>query len=73
MIDIEKVADEANVIVNGYAFTLIEQQCRVINLNKLECATVLDKEGNIVETSMDDIELKIVQKYYAENKKYMEV
>ena len=41
MIDIEKVADEANVIGNGSAFTLAGGHCRVLNLNKPERATML--------------------------------
>lgn len=33
MVDIIKVADDADVIVNGYAFTKCESGYRVLNLN----------------------------------------
>ena len=34
MIDIKKIADEADMIVNGYAFKRCEDGFRVLNLNK---------------------------------------
>ena len=38
MIDIQEVADAADVIVNGYAFTKCHLGFRVLNLNHPECA-----------------------------------
>ena len=61
MPDILHVADTADMIVNGYAFTKANGQVRVLNLN-----------GELLETTMDDIELSIVQDYYARNKSYLE-
>ena len=72
MIDIIKVADEADLIVNGYAFTKSEEGYRVLNLNNPEQALVLSEDGEAVETTMDDIEIEIVKDYYKKNKKYME-
>ena len=72
MIDIIKVADEADLIVNGYAFTKNEEGYRVLNLNNPEHALVLSEDGEAVETTMDDIEIEIVKDYYKKNKKYME-
>ncbi|MBU5281877.1 hypothetical protein KQI13_09780 [Anaerostipes hadrus] len=72
MIDIIKVADEADLIVNGYAFTKSEEGYRVLNLNNPEHALVLSEDGEAVETTMDDIEIEIVKDYYKKNKKYME-
>lgn len=57
MIDIIKVADEADLIVNGYAFTKSEEGYRVLNLNNPEHALVLLEDGEAVETTMDDIEI----------------
>jgi len=33
---------------------------------------VLDKNGDMVETNMDDIEIEIVSDIYRRNKKYLE-
>ncbi len=57
MTDVKKAADEADMIVNGYAFTQNEEGCRVLNLNRPDKATVFSKTGEVLETSMDDTEL----------------
>jgi len=72
MPDILKIADSADLIVNGYAFSKVGNHFRVLNLNRPESACVLSLEGSIIETTMDDIELSIVQGYYARNRKYLE-
>ncbi len=72
MIDIIKVADEADVVVNGYAFTHNGSSYRVLNLNRPDRAAVFSVNGEILETSMDDIELEIVKNYFKKNKKFME-
>ena len=72
MFDIMKVADEAELIVNGYAFTKCKEGYRVLNLNRPECAIVLSEDGETLETTMDDIEIQIVKDYYEKNRKFME-
>lgn len=72
MPDIIKVADMADMIVNGYAFTKENGMIRVLNLNHPERACVLTKNGEMAETTMDDVELSIVSDYYQKNKKYLE-
>ena len=72
MTDVKKVADEADMIVNGYAYTQNEEGCRVLNLNRPDKATVFSKTGEVLETSMDDIEIQIVKSYLEKNKKFME-
>ena len=72
MPDIVKVADEADLIVNGYAFTKCEEGYRVLNLNRPERAVVLSLAGEVLETTMDDIEIRIIKEYYKKNKKYLE-
>ena len=72
MPDVRKVADEADMIINGYAFTKCSEGYRVLNLNRTDKAIVISPEGENLETSMDDIEIKIVKDYYKNNKKYME-
>lgn len=72
MLNIDKVAETADMIVNGYAFTKCDSRCRVLNLNKPNCAVVLSEEGEILETTMDDIEVQIVKDYYQRNRNLME-
>ncbi len=72
MTDVKKVADEADVIVNGYAFTKCKEGYRILNLNRPDRAAVLSQTGDVLETSMDDIELQIVKCYLSRNKDFME-
>lgn len=67
-----QIANLADVIVNGYAFTRKESNVSVLNLNRPDRACVLSLAGEVLETSMDDIELSIVQEYFKANLKYME-
>lgn len=67
-----KIANAADLIVNGYAFQKKSDQVFVLNLNKPDRAAVLRLSGEMLETSMDDIELAIVQDYLQKNLKYME-
>jgi hypothetical protein len=73
MIDIDKVADEADMIINGYAFTKCEEGFKILNLNRPDKALVISEEGEILESTMDDIEIQIVQDYYENNIKLLEV
>ena len=66
------MADAADMIVNGYAFSAWNGGYRVLNLNRLNCAAVLSKDGEVLETSMDDIELAIVQDYFRANRRFLE-
>lgn len=72
MIDIIQVADGADMIINGYAFTKEKNYVRVLNLNNCKKAAVVDEMGKILETSMDDIELQIVKGYLEKNKEFLE-
>lgn len=72
MRSILEVADAAEVIVNGYAFTKAGNNVKVLNLNRPEKAAYLSLAGEVLETSMDDVELDIVLGYYQRNRKYME-
>lgn len=72
MIDVLKIADEADIIVDGYAFLKKASGCRVLNLNRPDRAAVFLEDGSVAETTMDDIELKIVSEYYRKNKVFIE-
>lgn len=74
MCDPRQVADGANMIVNGYAFTFIDGgRVSVLNLNEPNAAAVLAESGELLETTMDDIEVAIVVGYYLDNREFMEV
>ena len=70
MVDVLKVADEADVIVDGYAFTKCEIGYRVLNLNHPEQAAVFLCDGSVAEITIDDIELRIVCDYLVLKKIY---
>lgn len=72
MLNLRKVADDADMIVNGYAFNKCSHGYRVLNLNKPQNAIVFSKSGEILETTMDDIEIAIVKDYLNRNKKLLE-
>lgn len=56
---IKEIADKADMIVNGYAFTRENDQIRILNLNNLDKALVISEDGKVLETTMDDIEIRI--------------
>ena len=72
MPDILSIAAHADMIVDGYAFSKSNDFVRVLNLNNPASACVLSADGKILETTMDDIELDIVQDYYSRNRKHLE-
>lgn len=72
MPDIKTIADKADIIINGYAFTRRDDCIQVLNLNSSDKAVVFSTDGEVLETTMDDIELSIVSRYLRENMKYME-
>ncbi len=72
MIDISEIADNADLIVNGYAFTVDGQNVRVLNLDRPANAAVIDGKREVIETTMNDIELDIVMDIYSRNKCYLE-
>ena len=72
MPDIKSIADKADIIINGYAFTRKDDRSHVLNLNSPDKAVVFSSDGEVLETTMDDIELSIASRYLQQNKKYME-
>lgn len=72
MSELEKVVQSADFIVNGYSFDCNADVVRVLNLNDTSKAAVLNKSGEVLETSMDDIEISIVLAYWNKNKQFAE-
>ena len=71
LLNVQEIADKADMIINGYAFTKSGDYIRVLNLNHLNHAAVILND-NIFETNMDDIEIQIALDYYKANKQFME-
>ena len=63
MLDIKKLADEADVIVQGYAFIAKGEGITIIDLHRPEHAAYFYND-ELVETSMDEIEAFKVTKLY---------
>lgn len=53
MRNIMEIADAADMIVNGYAFTKDGENVKVLNLNNPEKAAYLSQNGDVLETSME--------------------
>ena len=69
---IKEIADKADMIVNGYAFTRENNEIIILNLNNLEKALVISEDGKVLETTMDDIEIRIVLDYWNSDCEFME-
>lgn len=69
---LREIADRADMIVNGYSFTVQGDTVRILNLNNPDKASCMRLNGELLETSMDDIEVRIVQEYLAKNRRFLE-
>ena len=69
---IREIADNADMIIRGYAFTKEENVIRIFNLNDKESSMVILPDGTMVETNMDEIEQALVLDIWQKDSKYME-
>ena len=60
----KEIADSADMIVAGYAYTIRADYIEVTDLNDLNKRAVI-QNGDIVESLMSDDEDDLVLKYYA--------
>ena len=72
MTDMETMAREAEVIICGYAVSRSDFGFRVIKLHELGSCSVFRKEGQLVETNMNDVGLSVAREYFNKALKYME-
>ena len=70
MIDIDKAATDAEIIVNGFAVLPCQEGYKVANLNTGWGVAIYRHDGLLIETNMDDIELSIANKVLAEAMAY---
>lgn len=68
----KEIADQAEVIINGYAVIKNDIGILVVNLNADNASAVFDRNDEMLETSMDNIDLAIAHDYLIKSKKYME-
>ena len=69
---LREIADKADMIIRGYAFTREDEWIRVFNLNDRESSMVMLPDGTMLETNMDEIEQALVMDIWEKNAKYME-
>ena len=67
-----KVANNAEMIVNGYAFTKKDEGYSVLNLANPDKAMVISNDGKMLETNMEPIEQVLVLSYYEKNRVLLE-
>ena len=70
---LKEIADNADLIIAGYSFTKGDNGfVRILNLENPKQACLLQKNGEMLETTMDDITLLKVQSYYLKNRVLLE-
>lgn len=71
--EIERIAEQAKLIASGYAFSAREDGfISILNLEHPDCAMVVDADGEIMETNMDEIEQRLVLDLCKRNLQFME-
>ncbi len=69
---IKEIADNADMIVRGYAFTKRNGNIAVINLNRPTSAMYMTPDGKMLESTMDEIEQIIVTNIWEQNAQFIE-
>ena len=72
MSNMATLADEAEVIICGYAISKCDIGFRVINLHDLRNCSIFYDNGDLIETNMNDVELSVAREYFKRARKYME-
>lgn len=70
MFDVAQIANQADVIVGGFAVVFGETNHKVMNLNDGNSVAIFTRGQVLIETNMDDIQLSIAQKTLAEALSY---
>ena len=71
--EVMAIAENARMVVGGYAFTeRQDKNISILNLYHPDCAMVVDKEGDLIETNMDPIEQRIVLDICRKNLQFWE-
>ena len=68
----QKIADAAEVIVDGYAMLKCEIGIKVVSLYSGHVTVFSDGDYNVLESNMDDIETVIARDHLKANRRFME-
>ena len=69
--DLAAIADAADVVYSGYAFTSCDLGYRVLNLHAPDQAAVISLDGNVLETTMNDFDLQLMGRVFNRCRKYL--
>ena len=69
--DVKKIADDADMIVAGYAYNVKDEYVEVMDLSDINKVAVIQSDV-VSESVMSDEEDEIVLKYYLRNKDVLE-
>ena len=69
---LNEIAEKADMIIRGYAFTKEEAFVRIFNLNDGKSFMMINLKGKMLASSMDEIEQALVLDIWEKNKEYME-
>ena len=64
------IAENSDLVLNGYAVTLDAGNFRVVNLRTGKAAYIM-ASGELSETNMDEVESAIAMRIVSENRKYI--
>ena len=70
--ELDRICDEADMIIKGYAFKRREANIEIFNVNDGFSMLVMTAEGVLLETNMNEIEQALVMRIWVDNAKYME-
>lgn len=65
-----KIADSAELIVGGFAMMKHELGIRIVNLNSGN-ALIVSNDYNVLETSMEDLEVEVAIGYLKTNRSFL--
>lgn len=70
--ELVKIAENADMIINNYAFTRKDDNIKILNLRHPASAMLISNDGKMLETNMDEIEQSIVLNIWKKDSEYME-
>lgn len=68
-----EIADHADMIINGFAFSKMELGIRIVNLNSDGNTVIISPEGKVLESCMNPIEEAIALDIWKDDSEFMEV
>ena len=68
---LQELADRADLIVRGYAFSREGDLVRAFNLNDGFSAMILSPDGTMLETNMDELQQALVLRIWERDARFM--